>query len=96
MPDIGVVVGQFLRLRGDGVGDLLAAVADIDAIETGEGIEAFAAADIGDVDAFAASYHPCRGLAARMHAHMRGGVEEMVAVPGGAFVREIKHLGNSC
>ena len=39
VPDIGVVVGEVLRLGGDRIGDLLAAVADIDAIEAGEGVE---------------------------------------------------------
>ena len=39
MADIGVVVGQLMRLGGDGVGDLLAAIADVDAVEAGEGVE---------------------------------------------------------
>ncbi len=85
--DIGVVVGEVLRLLGDGVGDLLAAVADIDAIEAGEGIDALAAVDVPDGDAFAAGHDAGRRLAARMRAHMGRGMEEMVAIPGGEFVR---------
>jgi hypothetical protein len=37
--DIGVVIGQLARLVGDGLGHLLTAVADIHAIEPGEGVE---------------------------------------------------------
>ena len=37
--DIGVVIGQLVRLLGDRLGDLLTAVADIHAVEAGEGVE---------------------------------------------------------
>jgi hypothetical protein len=86
--DIGVVIGEVLCLLGDGIGDLLAAIADIDAIEAGKGVEAFAARRVGDVDAFAAGNDAGRRLAARMHAHMGRGMEEVVAVPGVQFVAE--------
>ena len=53
MADIGVVVGELLHLPVDRVRDLLAAVADIDAVEPGERIEALAAVAVGDIDALA-------------------------------------------
>jgi hypothetical protein len=58
--DIGVVIGQFARLRGDGLGHLLAAIADVHAVEPGEGIEQAVAVAVGDEDAFAAGDDPVR------------------------------------
>ena len=90
--DIGVVVGEVLRLRGDRVGDLLAAIADIDAVEPGKGVDALLAVDVPDGDAFAAGDDAGRRFAARMRAHMGRGMEEMVAIPGGEFVGLVEHL----
>ena len=92
MADIGVVIGEVLGLRGDRVGDLLAAIADIDAVETGEGVDAFLAVDVPDVDAFAAGDDAGRRFAAGMRAHMGRGMEEMVAIPGGEFVGLVEHF----
>ncbi len=79
--DIGVVVGELARLGGDGVGDLGAAVADIDAVEPGEGVEAFAPVAVGDEDAFATFDDAGGRFAARMRAHRRRGMEERTPVP---------------
>jgi hypothetical protein len=84
--DIGVVIGQLARLRGDGVGDLGAAIADIHAIEPGEGVEQAAAVTVLDIDALAAGDHARGRLAARMLGEMGGGVEERLAVPLGELV----------
>jgi hypothetical protein len=95
MADIGVVVGQLACLLGDRRGDLAAAVAGIDAIEPGEGVEAAAAIPVDDVDAFAGDDDAIGRVAARMIGHVGRGVEEMVAVPGGEFVGAIDHGGDS-
>ena len=81
MADIGVVVGEFVRLGGDGVGDLLAAVADIDAVEAGEGVEQPVAVAILDIDAGAAGDDAARALAARVLGEMGRGMEEVLPVP---------------
>ena len=81
--DIGMVVGELLCLLGDGVGDLLPTIADVDAIEPGKGVKAAAAVAVGDVDAFAALPSRGAGVSPRAwHAHVGRGVEEVVAVPG--------------
>jgi len=92
MSDIGVVISEVLRLFGDRIGNLLAAVADIDAIEAGKSVEAFAACRVGDVDAFAVGDDTGRRLATGMPAHMGRGVEEVIAVPGGEFVASVEHV----
>jgi hypothetical protein len=94
--DIGVVIGEVSGLLGDGIGNLLAAVADIDAVEAGKCIEAGAAVRIGDVDAFAAGNDARCVLTPRMHAHMGGRMEEVVAVPGVQFVAEFGHARIPC
>src|SRR5690606_6467325 len=49
------------------------------------------AVDVADPHALAAGDDPRRAFAARVHAHMRRGMEEMVAVPRGEFVGSIGH-----
>ena len=66
MPDIGMIIGELAGLLGDGVGDLAAAIADIDAIEAGEGVQAAPAVTVGDVDALAAGDDAGRRIAAAM------------------------------
>ncbi len=84
--DVGVVVGELLRLRGDGVGDLRAAVADVDAVEAGEGVEEALAVAVLDVDAGAAGDDARGGLAAGVLGEVGRGVEEALAVPEGEGV----------
>src|SRR3546814_16677813 len=57
MTDVGVVVGQLLRLLGDRLGDLFAAVADVHAVEAGEGVEQAGAVAVADVEHLAAGKH---------------------------------------
>src|SRR5690606_26022909 len=66
MPDIGVVVGEPLGLLMDRVGDLRPAVADIHAVEAGEGVERLAPFAVDGVDAVAAGDDPVRGAARRV------------------------------
>jgi hypothetical protein len=80
--DIGVVIGEGFRLLGDGVGDLAAAIADIDAIEAGEGVEQPVAIAILDIDARAAREDPAVAFAALLLAEMGRGMEEALPVPG--------------
>ena len=81
MADVGVVVGELARLRGDRVGDLGAAIADVDAVEPGEGVEEALAVAVLDVDAGAAGDDPRGGVAAGVLGEVRRGVEEVFAVP---------------
>ena len=64
MTDIGVVIGDILRLIGDRLGDLLATVADINAVEAREGVETGLAGRVGDVDPFRSTDDACRRFAA--------------------------------
>ncbi len=50
----GVVIGQLVHLPHDGIGDLLAAIADIDAPEPGKTVQILLALAVPDVDALAA------------------------------------------
>jgi hypothetical protein len=84
--DIGVVIGELLGLRGDRLGDLGAAVADIDAIEPGEGVEQPVAVAVLDEHALAAAHDALGGLAAGELGEVGRGVEEIVAVPLGDLV----------
>ncbi len=63
MARIGMVVGELRGLLGDSVGDRLAAIADIHAVEPAKGVEAASAVAVDDVDAFAAGDDAVRGLA---------------------------------
>ena len=96
MADIGVVVGELAGLRGDGVGDLGAAVADVDAVETGEGVEEALAVAVLDVDAGAAGDDARGGLAAGVLGEVGGGVEEGLAVPEGELVVGQHVIGSRC
>jgi hypothetical protein len=49
--DIGVVIGQLARLFGDRLGDLGPAIADVDAVEPGEGVEQAIAVAVLDMAA---------------------------------------------
>jgi hypothetical protein len=86
MAHIGMVIRQGSGLCGNGVGDLGAAIADIDAIEAREGVEAALALPVHDVDALAPGDDAVRRLSAGMLGHVRGRMEEMVPVPGVEFV----------
>ncbi len=84
--DIGVVVGELAGLGGDRLGDLLAAVADVHAVEAGEGVEQRPAVTVLDIDALAAGDDAGRGLAAGVLGEVGRGVEEGLAVPEGELV----------
>src|SRR5690606_38101622 len=79
--DIGVVVGKLLRLRRDSLGDLLPAIADVDAVETGKGIKQLVAVAVFDVDALAPSNDARGAFAASMLCKMGRGMEEVFAIP---------------
>ncbi len=81
MADIGMVIGQFPGLFRDRLGDLLAAIADIDAIEPGEAVEQAVAVAVLDEDALAAGDDPFRQFASGELGQMGGRVEEVLAVP---------------
>ncbi|MNC22150.1 hypothetical protein D3C75_701420 [compost metagenome] len=51
MPHVGVVIGQFLGLLVDGVGDFGATIADVHAVQAGEGVDEFAAFVVANADA---------------------------------------------
>ena len=70
MADIGVVVAQLVGLLGDGLGNLSLAVADVDAVEAGEAVEAALAVAVFDIDAAAAGDDPGRRFTARMLGHV--------------------------
>src|SRR3569833_2113438 len=88
-----------MGLLGDGVGDLAAAVADIDAIETGKGIEKAVAVAILDIDARTAGEDAAAGFAARVLAQMGGGMKEALPVPGVELIvrkHQCSPFGNTC
>ncbi len=76
-----MVIGQLTRLFGNRLGDLLAAIADVDAIKPGKGIEQPVAVAVFDEHTLAACDDAIRRLTARMLRQMAGGVKKAVAVP---------------
>src|SRR3546814_14593386 len=95
MTDVGVVVGQLLRLLGDRLGDLFAAVADVHAVEAGEGVEQAGAVAVADVDTLAAGNDARTPLAARKLREVGRGMEEAVPVPGFPLDRKSGVSGKS-
>ncbi len=81
--DVGVIVGEFLGLGGDRLGDLGAAVADVDAVEAGEGVEQALAVAVLDEDAGAAGDDARRAFAAGVLGEVGRGVEEGSRGPRG-------------
>ena len=81
MADIGVVIGQLFCLGGDSLGYLGAAIADIDAIEAGKGVEQPVAVTILDIDARASLDDAVGAFSARVLGEMGGGMEEVFPVP---------------
>jgi hypothetical protein len=71
VPDIGVIEGELVRLLGDGVGDFGAAVTDVDAVKTGERIQALLAGAVGNVDPLAGFDDAHRRLAGGVPPHIR-------------------------
>ncbi len=76
-----MVVRELAGLFGDGLGDLGAAIADIDAIEAREGVEQAVAVTILDIDALAAGDDPVGAFATGVLGEMGGRVEEIFPVP---------------
>ena len=87
----GVVIGQLVHLPCDGIGDLLAAIADIDAPEAGEAIEIFLAVVVEDVDALAA-LDDARSLGIQL-LHVGEGMQVMGGVDRGQ-VRQRVSIGH--
>ena len=77
VPDIGVVIGQFLGLRIDRIGNFSPAITNIHTVKTGEGIEAFAAFGVMDVNALAAVDDAVGGFPIGMLAHVGRRVHEV-------------------
>ncbi len=67
MSRVAVVVGELVGLLGNGIGDFLAAITDVHAVEACKTVEKFGPLAVLDEDAFAA-FHDARvaELAARM------------------------------
>ena len=86
MAYIGMVVGEFLRLGRDCVGDFGASITGVYAVKTGESIEKPDPVPVGDVDAFAAGDDAVIHFAAGELAEMGRGMHEMGAVPFGELV----------
>ena len=86
MAHIGMIIGQFLGLRGNRVCHLGAAITHIHAVEPGECVEQLDAVAVGDVDALAAADDSVNQLAAGELPEMGRRVEEIGAVPFGELV----------
>ena len=84
--DIGMVIGQFAGLIGDGLGDLLTSIADVDTIETGKGIQQTDAIAVGDVASLCRLDDPLRDIAAREFGQMGRRMKEILAVPLGQLI----------
>ncbi len=78
---IGMVIGKFLRLGGDGLGDFLPPITDIDAVEPGKAVEQAVAVPVLDVNAGAAGHDPVRAFAPCVLGKMGGGMKEILPVP---------------
>ena len=66
MAHIGVVIGQLVRLFGDGVGYFGPAIACVHAIKPGKGVQHPVAIAVLDMDARRPCDHPRRGFTPRM------------------------------
>ena len=85
----GVVIGQFVHLAINGIGDLLAAIADIDAPQAGKGIEISLAVIVEDMHPFGSLDDPRSGGIQLLH------IRERMQVMGCIDRAEIG-LGNMC
>jgi hypothetical protein len=79
--DVSVVIAEPFRLLGDRLDDLLLAVANVHAIETGEGVQAALAVAIDDVNPFAPLNDAVGRFFAGVGAKVSGRMEEMVPIP---------------
>ena len=79
--DIGVVIGQFMRLLGNRLGDLGPAIADVDAVEARKGVKQLVAIAVGDMAALGGLDHTGRAFATGVLRQMGGGVKEILTVP---------------
>ncbi len=86
MADIGMVIGQLAGLRGDGLGDLGPSIADIDAIEAGEGVQRRAPLAVGDPHPAGPGDDPVADLAPGELAQMGRGMEEVIVIPLGQLI----------
>ena len=81
MTDIGMIIGQFMRLFGNRICDLCATIADIHAIQARKGIQAALAIRISDVNTLAGFDNAVRRFAPRMGTHCGGRVKKVIPVP---------------
>src|SRR5436309_9431194 len=91
MSGIGMIIGKLARLRSDCLRHLLPPIADINAIEAGERIEAALTVAISHIHSLAADDDPVRRLAAGMSAHGGGGMEEVISIPGLDRIAVLQH-----
>ncbi|MND57177.1 hypothetical protein D3C80_483000 [compost metagenome] len=91
MADVGMVIGKLPSLFCNCIRNCRAAITNIDTIKTRKGIKALPAIHVGNVHTLAAFDHARWRFASRMHSHMGGRVEEMIAIPGGQFVAIVQH-----
>src|SRR5690606_29331210 len=86
-----VVIGELPRLFRNCLGDFGPSVADVHAVKARKGIEAAPSVGVDDGTALAPGDDATGRLAARMHAHVGRGMEEVVAVPGVQVVVAVEH-----
>ena len=81
MTRVGVEVGELLGLLVDGVRHLGAPVADVDAVEAGEGVDEFRSAPVDDADALARHHDAwIAGDLVRVVLQVGGGMQKALAV----------------
>ena len=81
MPHIGMVIGQFLGLIGNSIGNVGPAIAHVHTVETGKGIQQAVAVTVFDMTTRSAGDDALRDVATGEFSQMCGGVEKVVAVP---------------
>ncbi len=86
MPGIGMVIGHLAGLIGNRLGDLLLAIADIDAVKPREGIQKLLPIPILDIDPRCARHDAGGCFAACVLCKMGRGMEKAVAIPLGEFI----------
>ena len=81
MPNIGVVIGQFLSLSGNGIGNLRPAIACIHTIKPGKSIQELLTLPIFNIDPAGGLDHSVWRVPPRMVRQMGRRVKKILAVP---------------